>query len=230
MVCITRRKGMDLTQKTLIGCNEKPRSKPPPAQPPAPRQPLQAPVRSTPSGDRSRRTSLPHRSSFPLVTREAKGNKDRKVTLPCALANALRQQLDLARATHARDLANGLHVQLPHRLRVKYPRWQFAVEWGFVFPQNEPCRCPDTDRLVRWHIHETNLQRAMADACRALNVTGLTPHHLRHAWATHAHRRGSSLRDLQEHLGHSHLNTTMIYITPNPTPIQSPYEALGVTL
>ena len=165
-----------------------------------------------------------------LVIREAKGNKDRKVTLPCSLVPAIERQLLHARAVHAQDSANQIPIQLPHLLRKKYPAWQFAESWAWLFPQRDPCQDPDDQRTVRFHLHEANIQRAMADACKATNTTGLTPHHLSHAWATHAHRNGASLRDLQEHLGHNHLNTTMIYITPNPTPIPSPYDALGIKL
>jgi len=165
-----------------------------------------------------------------LVIREAKGNKDRKVTLPCSLVPAIERQLLTARAIHAQDAANNLPIQLPHQLRKKYPAWQYDLAWAWLFPQRDPCRDPNDNRLVRFHLHEANLQRAMADACHTAKVTGITPHHLRHAWATHAHRNGASLRDLQEHLGHNHLNTTMIYITPNPTPIPSPYDALGLTV
>jgi site-specific recombinase XerD len=165
-----------------------------------------------------------------LVIREAKGNKDRKVTLPCSLLPAIERQMLIARATHAQDSANRLPIQLPHLLRKKYPAWQYAESWAWLFPQRDPCQDPDDQRTVRFHLHEANIQRSMADACKAANVTGLTPHHLRHAWATHAHRAGASLRDLQEHLGHNHLNTTMIYISPNPTPIPSPYDSLGLTL
>lgn len=163
-----------------------------------------------------------------LIIREAKGNKDRIVTLPCALVPAIERQMQVARATFEHDVATGVPIQLPGLLRKKYPAWQAAWEWAWLFPQRKPCLDPRDGRTVRFHLHESNVQRAMQAACADARVTGLTPHHLRHAWATHAHRRGASLRDIQEHLGHAHLNTTMIYITPDPTPIASPYEALGI--
>lgn len=163
-----------------------------------------------------------------IIVREAKGNKDRVVTLPCALVPALQRQLLTAKAVFEHDRAAGVPIQLPGQLRKKYSAWQFAWEWAFVFPQKTPCLDPRDGRTVRFHLHEANIQRAMKAACAEAGVSGITPHHLRHAWATHAHRRGASLRDIQEHLGHSHLNTTMIYITPDPTPIASPYEAMGL--
>lgn len=165
-----------------------------------------------------------------LIIREAKGGKDRIVTLSCGLVPALERQMLHARAVHENDRAEGLPIQLPGQLRVKYPAWQFAWEWAWIFPQRDPCVDSHDGRTVRFHLHEANIQRAMRAASDAVGITGLTPHHLRHAWATHSHRAGASLRDIQEHLGHSHMNTTMIYITPDPTPIRSPYEALGLTL
>lgn len=165
-----------------------------------------------------------------LTIREAKGGKDRIVSIPCAMVSSLQRQLTQARAVFERDRDQGTPIQLPGRLRVKYPAWQHDWAWAWIFPQKSPCRDKRDGRRVRFHLHEANLQRAMRLACEQAGVSGLTPHHLRHAWATHANRAGANLRDIQEHLGHAHLNTTMLYLTPNPTPIPSPYEALGLHL
>jgi integrase/recombinase XerC len=55
----------------------------------------------------------------------------------------------------------------------------------------------------------------------------ITPHHLRHAWATHAADAGANLRDIQEILGHKSLETTMIYVHPQIERVASPLDALA---
>jgi site-specific recombinase XerD len=76
--------------------------------------------------------------------------------------------------------------------------------------------------LVRWRCHETNVQRAVRVAARRCHLEGLTPHCLRHGYATHALQGGAFVRDVQVVLGHSHLETTMLYLHTEAGRVASP--------
>ncbi len=59
------------------------------------------------------------------------------------------------------------------------------------------------------------------------SCSSIFPFRLRHCYATHAHRSGAAARDLQEVLGHRHLETTMRYLTADAGRVRSPLEVLG---
>lgn len=157
-----------------------------------------------------------------LLIRGAKGGKDRMVALPCSLIPEVKAQLAHARAVGERDRLAGLPVALPGLLVQKYPQWAFAPAWAWLFPAVRPCQ-NRAGETVRWRCHEANVQRAVRQSARTLGLC-LTPHHLRHAYATHCLNRGANVKALQAALGHSHIETTIGYCHAEECSVVSPLE------
>ena len=72
-----------------------------------------------------------------------------------------------------------------------------------VFRASPDKRRPIYPRLIQLRL-KTYLARVGLDP-------GLTPHKLRHSYATHLLDAGADLRSVQELLGHVHLATTQVY-------------------
>ncbi len=156
---------------------------------------------------------------------ETKGGQCRVVSLPCSLAEDLRGQMKLARAVWERDVRAGLPVAMPGRMAVKARGNAFSWGWAWLFPAHAPCRHPRTTEAVRWRCHEANVQRAVKAAAAKVGLAGLiTPHNLRHAYATHVIDAGASVRDVQSALGHKSLETTQGYVHPDGMRVASPLD------
>jgi len=56
-----------------------------------------------------------------------------------------------------------------------------------------------------------HIKKAFANACRKVGLKRVTPHTLRHTFASHLIMNGVDIRTVQRLLGHSSINTTMIY-------------------
>jgi integron integrase len=149
-----------------------------------------------------------------IVVRQGKGRKDRVTVLPWSAKEGLRAHLADVRRTHDTDRAKGLgRVDLPFAIARKSPSAAMEWTWQFVFPAGRMCRNPRYGPPSRYHLHESAVQKAVAQAARSAGLTKrVGPHTLRHCFATHLLEAGYDIRTVQELLGHRDVRTTMTYL------------------
>ena len=162
-----------------------------------------------------------------LTVFEGKGDKDRQVRLPEILLPAIRKQLARAEALAEIDIAAGQPVQLPGRLDLKYPAWQFQSRWHFVFPSPSPCPHPRTGKIVRWCIGPDVIQRTVKRAADLAGVAGkVTPHCLRHSFCSHLLDSGENIKRVAEAMGHTDIRTTAGYGRKECESMTSPLDRI----
>jgi integrase/recombinase XerC len=130
-----------------------------------------------------------------MVRTLGKGGKQRLVPFNKTTASAIRAYLK-DRALLVRPTSRQRHAADP--LFVNYRGTRLTVR--------------SVARLVRRH--------ALTSRVRA----GVSPHALRHSFATHLLQRGADLRSIQELLGHSSLNTTQRYTHVNAAQLLDVYR------
>ncbi len=125
-----------------------------------------------------------------LVRVRGKGGKERILPFHRDAGGALRVYLGDREALVRRAPASG---EVPHRGR------RARAEPLFVNYKGGRLSARSVHRLVRRYVSATSAR------------IGISPHALRHSFATHLLERGADLRAIQELLGHTRLSTTQRY-------------------
>jgi len=170
--------------------------------------------------------------SFCRRGRGGKGDKDRLVPLAHSVVEPLRAHLGKMRAWYEADRQAGVDgVWLPEALARKYPHAGEEWPWFWVWPEKELSWDPRGGVRRRHHVSDRAFQRAIKEAARRAGLNKrVTPHVLRHSFASQMLDAGYDIRTVQELLGHKDVSTTQIYTHVMRKPglgVRSPLDVEG---
>lgn len=166
-----------------------------------------------------------------IAVRAAKGAKDRYTVFPKELHEAVQKQQQSMDALYRDDRRRNLPgVSLPYAFARKSPSAATSWPWFYLFASSNLSSDPDTKVVARHHIHASHINRQMSQAARSARLAKrVTSHAFRHSFATYMLSSGTDIQSLASMMGHSNIQTTMIYLhcsTNSGTVQRSPFAEI----
>ena len=139
-----------------------------------------------------------------MVRVMGKGRKERLLPFNQSAAGAIRAWM--------RDRATILSAQNPKSFKTSRPQDLKTSDPLFINYRGTRLTDRSVDRLLRRYVAQCSTRM------------GISPHALRHSFATHLLQRGADLRAIQELLGHTALSTTQRYTHVNAAQLIDVYR------
>lgn len=111
-------------------------------------------------------------------------------------------------------------LPIPHKVIDRLKTWLGNRRTGYVFPSPRG-KSHLTTRAIQKLIKRIAAAAGLAEPKKPRRIT---PHRLRHTFATRCLRRGADIIEVRDLLGHTSVSTTQVYLSADPTRLHKAVE------